>query len=138
MEKIYEFNEKGYKRMGKCLCCGQCCSTSNWVKKATVEQADNFFDQSGMPKSDFIRSKAYRQYHIKDIECMFYNPKTKACVIHKERPHFCRTYPTPDIPIFDGCGYKFEEVKGCVKCGISCDTKFCSKECEVQYKEVKD
>jgi len=108
--RVYKNKGKMFVIRGECKCCGQCCSTSNWVRQATHEEADKFFTDTGIPHDPDIRATAYKQYHKKNIECMYFDPETKLCTIHKKRPEFCRNYPQPGQPLFKDCGYSFVEV----------------------------
>lgn len=117
IEKIWDFilqklGKRYYRRTGKCLKCGQCC-THIYVKhfKHVLK------DEKEFRRLQYIH-KFYSDLKIigKDelgliFECKNLDKETKECKIHFWRPGICKRYPQEELFSMGGtlakdCGYK--------------------------------
>jgi len=105
-----------YYRVGKCLCCGECC------QHIYVKHGKNVIkDEKTFKKLQFLhRFYTYLEVIGRDetgliFSCQMQDTKTKKCKIHKNRPGICRRYPQEELfmmggSLSDSCGYKLEPI----------------------------
>ena len=109
---IYIF-KKTYKRIGKCLGCGQCCSHIYVRHKKNVISDEKEFEKLRYLHPFYSYLSIIGKDEIGLIfKCANRDEETKLCKIHKKRPLICRKYPQEEIFLMGGelaqnCGYKF-------------------------------
>lgn len=93
--------EKWYREGLRFTCteCGACCSGEPgfvWVNKEEVEQlAQHMGMEEDEFRDKFVRREGNR-YSLReypDGDCIFLDPKTRACLVYEARPIQCRTWP---------------------------------------------
>lgn len=82
--------KRNIKLTGKCLQCGKCCK--------------------GLVKIYSIKENTVELVRIETKPCYYYNKKTKTCKNYKNRTAWCTMFPYVPEVMYEGCGYKFEEI----------------------------
>ncbi len=83
----------------ECTQCGACCSGAPgfvWVNATEIEAlAVGMKMDEGSFREKFVRKVATRTSLIEypDGDCIFLDPKTRACMVYEQRPIQCRTWP---------------------------------------------
>ena len=125
------------KIVGKCKQCGRCCMNIRLELTTTFDAEINILNHNFSEQLDSFISKHikvnpfldFSQVHTiefskkegNDIKLMMYpvmcrHLKKKGnkylCEMHdKEKPSYCKDYPSENSIILDGCGFKKVEVK---------------------------
>ena len=113
---------KKYYKVGKCLCCGKCCSQIYVKHSKGIIKDEHDFENLKYRHRFYTYLKVTGKDDIGLVfECQKLDKETNKCKIHNTRPAICRRYPQEEMfsmggDLSEGCGYKllpvetFEEV----------------------------